>query len=292
MTGPIPLRAAEAFRAAFRVAPSTALELSLGPGIGLYGWDTPEMEGFRLPENDELVLALHLGGSRRVRAVHEGGGLSEACSRPGLVTLLPPGQAACFRTEGSVRVATLHLARPREWNDGLSALCRPGAAHFAVRDPFLSASLEALMRAARTAPVAPADYTRKLTDALLSHLAYWHAEEIPARDDQARLGARSLREVLDHLDTHLASAPDLDQMARYAGLGRAAFTRGFRRLTGCSAHRYLLQRRIQRACVLLQRTDHDLAWIAQESGFSSQSHFTAQFRALIGETPHRYRLKQ
>lgn len=39
-----------------------AEEVCVGAGLGIYGWTTPEMDGFELPETDDPILALHLGG--------------------------------------------------------------------------------------------------------------------------------------------------------------------------------------------------------------------------------------
>jgi AraC-like DNA-binding protein len=54
-------------------------------------------------------------------------------------------------------------------------------------------------------------------------------------------------------------------------------------------HQFMTSRRVERAKELLLRTDHSLAEIALEVGFSSQAHFTDQFRRATGSTPHRYR---
>src|SRR5690606_24723436 len=86
MSDPSKRRAEQAFRAAFRVAPQVAREIVAGARLGIYGWQTPDFEGFELPESDELVLALHLGGSRRVRAVTDHD-LSRSQSTPGMVTI-------------------------------------------------------------------------------------------------------------------------------------------------------------------------------------------------------------
>jgi AraC family transcriptional regulator len=50
-----------------------------------------------------------------------------------------------------------------------------------------------------------------------------------------------------------------------------------------------MQRRIEVARKMLLQTGHDLAFIAQETGFSSQSHFTRLFRVQTGHTPARFR---
>ena len=284
MTPSIKRRAEQAFRTAFRVAPQVAREVVAGARMGIYGWQTPDFEGFELPESDELVLALHLGGSRKVRAV-TGQGLSRAQSTPGMVTILPPGQPVAFRTEGSVRVATLHVSRGADDDGPLERLARGTAPRFAFRDPYVSASIEAMLQAARSdRPVAP-DYLSKLADALLCHLAQLADLGPPER---AIEGAR-LRELVQYVDAHLGERLSLDELAARAGMSRAQFTRSFREATGESAHRYVTRRRVETAQRLLKQTQRDLAWIANETGFSSQSHFTRQFHALTGNTPGRFR---
>lgn len=280
---PIRRRAVDAFRAAFRVAPEIAREVNVGEGLGIYGWTTPEMEGFKLPATDELVLALHLGGSKQVRAVTQAG-LSREQSIPGMVTILPPGRPVAFRTEGSIRVATLHLPRPRDDDGPLARLARNPEPRFAFRDTYVSAAMETLLRAARAErPLSP-DYIEKIADALLAHLAEWAdaLSEEPANESP-------LRDLLAWIDTHIARKLTLDELAARAGMSRALFTRRFRSAIGQSPHQYLTRRRVEIAQRLLRDTERDLAWIAHETGFSSQSHFTSWFRALTGSTPGRYR---
>ena len=58
---------------------------------------------------------------------------------------------------------------------------------------------------------------------------------------------------------------------------------------GMPPHQFMTLRRIERAKQLLLRTDQSLAEIALEVGFSSQAHFTDQFRRVTGSTPLRFR---
>jgi AraC family transcriptional regulator len=278
-----PRRAVDAFRAAFGVEPDVARELDLGGGVGIYGWRTPDMPGFELAATDELVLALHLGGSRRVRAVLDRG-LSRAQSIPGMVTILPPDRVVAFRTEGSVRVATLHLARPHD-DGALARLARAAIPRFAFRDRYVSAAMEALLRAAQMDQAARPGYAEKLADALLSHLAQW-ADTLP---DEHPNDDAPLSELLAWIDGHLGQKLTLDALAARAHMSRALFTRRFREATGLSAHQYLTRRRVEVAQRLLRDSSQDLAWIANETGFSSQSHFTAWFREVTGHTPGRSR---
>jgi AraC family transcriptional regulator len=159
--------------------------------------------------------------------------------------------------------------------------------------------MEALLRAARIEHSLRPDYISRLADALLCHLSQW---VIPAASRQPalpplvdttcaaqKIGNASLRELLDYIDSRLGSPLPLNELAAHAGISRAAFTRDFRLATGLSAHQYLTKRRVSAAMHLLHESDLELAHIAQETGFSSQSHFTDTFHAVTGVTPRRYR---
>ena len=298
----VKLHAAEAFRFAFGTAPTVAAEAGTDgeAGVGIYDWRTPDMAGFELPETDELVIALHLGGSRRVRAVTDRG-LSRACSTPGLVTILPPGRSVAFNTSGSIDVMTLHVPQSVQRVSSFEPTLGAGTAtpRFAFRDAYISASMEALLRAARGARPPSPDYITKLASALLCHIAQLAltAQPVATRPATANLpaspslmiGYKPLAECLTYIEANLSGQLPIDELAAYVGISRAAFTRSFRTAMGSTVHQYITQRRIAVAMRLLRNTEFDLAWIAQETGFSSQSHFTDTFHALTGSTPRRFR---
>lgn len=290
-------RAADALRSAFRVEPEAAEDAEAGSGLGVYAWKTPPIEEFALPGTDELIVALHLGGARQVRAITDDG-LSRAFSSPGLVTLLPPHQASAFHTGGGVSLVTIHVpksgagdARDR-YVDRLAALRSP---RFAFRDEFVRASMEALLRALRSGRSLQADdYLGKVADALLCHLSFLaeqprHVPEPAILTTDQSLGNTSLAELLKYVDQRLGAKLSLDDLACKAGVSRAYFARNFKSALGISLHQYLNQRRIGMARKLLRDSDLDLAQIAQELGFASQSHFSEIFRALVGCTPRQYR---
>ena|ERR1700687_3620315 len=74
-----------------------------------------------------------------------------------------------------------------------------------------------------------------------------------------------------------------------AQTGTNQFTRLFRRSIGYSPYRFVMQRKIERARVLLEKTTLPLAEIALELGFVSQSHFTSVFHKEVRTTPRSYR---
>jgi AraC family transcriptional regulator len=100
------------------------------------------------------------------------------------------------------------------------------------------------------------------------------------------------RTVRDYVHEHLAETISLDDLAAVAGLSRFHFARKFRATIGTAPHAYVLQQRVERARVLLQRTGTPIPEVAASCGFADQPHLTREFKKRVGVTPGRYRSRQ
>lgn len=105
------------------------------------------------------------------------------------------------------------------------------------------------------------------------------------------LAPSALRRVREHVEQHLNTRITVDELAAMAGLSACHFARAFRQSLGAPPHRYILQRRLQRAADVVASTSRPLAEIASELGFADQSHFTRAFAESFGQTPHEFRLR-
>ena len=85
--------------------------------------------------------------------------------------------------------------------------------------------------------------------------------------------------------TEMSSDLSLSALANAVGLSKPHFVRLFRRTAGTSPHRYVTQRRIERARQLIVASKVPLVDIAAEAGLSSQSHLNQLFRRIYGMTP-------
>ena len=80
----------------------------------------------------------------------------------------------------------------------------------------------------------------------------------------------------------------LDELSREVGLSPHYLNSTFARTFGLPPHAYQLQLRIKRAIELLRGQDC-LATIALSLGFADQSHFTRQFKRVVGVSPGAFR---
>ena len=99
------------------------------------------------------------------------------------------------------------------------------------------------------------------------------------------LDTRRLRHVLELVESALSESLAVDTLAASVGLSSGYFARAFARTVGCTPHRYVMERRLERARRTLDRDDSTLADIALACGFSSHAHLTRAFRAEYGRPP-------
>lgn len=112
-------------------------------------------------------------------------------------------------------------------------------------------------------------------------------------DHQPRLPAGQKRLDLVQLEVyiqqHLAEPMTVSQLAQVACVSAGHFHQLFKQATGKTPARYLLEARLERARELLLATRMDLATIAEQVGFSSQSALTHAFRRHWAQTPGQIR---
>lgn len=260
--------------------------------VGLYGWRTGPTKEVHIAKTRELILSVHLGGARRVRVFTEQG-LSQSFSKPGDITLIPSGQAVSYRTDGEVEFATLHFPLEASGSSSdavLETLSDLRVCLFALHDDYAVSSVKTLMQASQYTGPDSNQYFGALFDALSWHIARIVKENAA---EQVCLGTAStpaatgpnFEAVARQIESQLAEKLTLQHLADVAGVGRTTFAEQFTQRFGCSPHRFITQRRIERAKALLKQGRLSVADIAYEVGFSGQSHFSTTFRAVTGYVP-------
>jgi AraC family transcriptional regulator len=77
----------------------------------------------------------------------------------------------------------------------------------------------------------------------------------------------------------------IEDLATLAGMSRFHFARVFRATVGTTPHRYVLERRLERARSLLKTTATAVRDVALTTGFADQSHLTRLIKRRFGVTP-------
>lgn len=93
----------------------------------------------------------------------------------------------------------------------------------------------------------------------------------------------------DYIDSNYESGITVANAASYVYLSQGYFTRAFRDEFGVSPMAYLMKKRIDKACELLENPEIKVSGIAIQAGFSSPQRFNVAFRKQMGQTPLEYR---
>ncbi|HTL54757.1 MAG TPA: PocR ligand-binding domain-containing protein [Candidatus Limnocylindrales bacterium] len=114
------------------------------------------------------------------------------------------------------------------------------------------------------------------------------ADERRLRAEPGRVQAQ-LGRAVTFIEAHLAERLALSTIARAANVSARSLMRLFEREIGSSVVRFIMRRRVSRACDLLKHTDHTCSEIAFEAGFGSVQHFNRIFRRFEKMSPRRWR---
>ncbi|WP_372774272.1 helix-turn-helix domain-containing protein [Mangrovibacterium sp.] len=113
--------------------------------------------------------------------------------------------------------------------------------------------------------------------------------EIPESSWNATTKDFRILDVLSFIEDNLTDKLINEQLAEQAKLSTNAFTRLFRNEVGLSPQRYVRQKRIDKACVLLHHSALTIDEVAFQSGFANRYHFSREFKSQTGLSPAMYR---
>jgi YesN/AraC family two-component response regulator len=105
---------------------------------------------------------------------------------------------------------------------------------------------------------------------------------------QTHLYSKPVIMSLDYVYDHLQEKISLTDIASYLSLTPQYFSALFRRETGITLSKYILQKRIEAAQNMLKYSKYTASEISNYLCFSSQSHFVHCFHKYVGMTPKAY----
>lgn len=118
-------------------------------------------------------------------------------------------------------------------------------------------------------------------------LRYYSTEK---RDEHAVYhNVMRLKSVLDRIDADSDGKATVASLAEMLLVSSDHFTRIFRDSLGVTPLEYMNRVRVERALVLLAKTEESMEVIAKRAGFSGTSYFYRLFRSMVGISPLAFR---
>jgi AraC-like DNA-binding protein len=237
---------------------------------------------FSRHSHEEVEIGVNLSGAATITSE----GLTRSLT-PGSVAFINPGEGHTAERSGpeaweyrAFLISPIALRPYAGEGNGASPL--PRFRDLVLHDPELARDLLEIHRTLevpRAASEALGRLRRRLADAFARHAERGGDDWLHDGPDR-----RVVRVVRDHLEQNFARPVPLGELADLAGLSRFHLLRVFRDETGLPPNAYQQVCRIRNAQQQLRR-GVPIADVAIEVGFASVSHFTRQFKKIVGVPP-------
>lgn len=101
---------------------------------------------------------------------------------------------------------------------------------------------------------------------------------------------RHVQHVITFVEQNYMFDLTLDQIARETHVTKHYLSSLFKEITGTSVFKYVYNRRINQAKILLRlNSDLSITEVSQATGFKHLAHFSRMFKEMVGTTPENYR---
>jgi AraC family transcriptional regulator len=204
--------------------------------------------------------------------------------------LVPSGVPTHWHYSGTVDFAVFYfLEGGNNVMQSLDALTRSRDAPLPFSDPLVGAAALQLAGELQKGQSADEGFMERLAGVMLEQT--FRALMTPGTRgiNPRHVHFSRLQAVLNHVHDNLAGDLSAARLAALADVSLAHFSRIFRDAMGVPPHRYVLAARLDFARKLLSQSTWPISRVAEECGFSSQSHMTASFRSAHSVTPAEYR---
>src|SRR6266850_775874 len=210
----------------------------------------------------------------------------------GTLTILPKGLLPAMRSAQTADLlyCAFNEAFVKEVADELEGrLAPPHDKRGDLRDRAISEILNLLVAEVQSGGASGRLYVDSLALALTIRFLFLGERQTTRSCRTAMIPQYHLFRVQEFIESRLEADLTLQELASEIGYSRSHFLRMFHATTGMTPHRYVLNRRIERARRLLGNAEMSIADVAYCCGFSSQAHLTLAFRKVCGLTPGEYR---
>ena len=205
----------------------------------------------------------------------------------GRFDLVPADAVGFWTDERPCEMISVRLAPALLQQAGDALALRRGAWGLApaldAHDPLMEHAVRGLLAELYNPAPAGRLYADSLGLILATRLLQGHAYlRAPAAQ---RLSKPQERRLSEYIESHLDEDLSLERLAAVAGISVPHLTPLFRRTFGQTAHRYVMERRVERARILLAQDRLGITEVALECGFAHASHLARWMRRIAGVRP-------
>jgi AraC family transcriptional regulator len=218
-----------------------------------------------VPARDHPVVVIHVGPSVYIHC-RRGSWSHSGLAVHGDIDIVPAGVPGRWEMKERDNVVLVDVENP-----GVEILNR-----FQIRDRKLELLGRTMWKETLAGNPNGRVYLDSLGESVAEHLLESHSSASPPRP--AKGGLPKLKRVLAYIEDNLSYDLSLKQIAGIAGLSVSHLKTTFRQSVGLPVHQYIIERRVDRAQVLLREGKLPVARIAAETGFAHQSHLAHHLR--------------
>jgi AraC-like DNA-binding protein len=236
----------------------------------------------RAPQNDPFARLYYIVSGKGYIS-HSGGSYE---LEPGGLYMIPPNSGFSHRCPDRVEIHWAHFNASffsAVWaGDILRMRCfLPNAADAAER---MGGLVDAFKSPGPSASVKTGGFLLLLLSALI--------EDAPPGDIPLMRAAARLKPALDLMEKNPGGKISVPALAKAASMERAYFSVVFKRAFKISPAKLMLQKKIERARLMLLSGGEKTERIARELGFSDAFHFSKTFKKHTGVSPSEHRKKR
>lgn len=244
---------------------------------------------FDSPVDHRHVLCLHLG--EPVPVSYRAGDVERSGVRlHGQFCVVPAGASTRWTLSKPATSLLLRLspALMRETADAMRMESRNAdpAPAIHVRDPQIEHIGWMMQAESRDGYPGGRLFADGLASALAARVLALQSTRALLPPEHARaLPAWQLRRLIDYIETHIDQDLSLAQLAAIAGYSVSHLKPLFRNATGMPIHRFVMERRVDRARLLLGKGGMRMTDVALAAGFAHASHMARCMRRILGVGP-------
>jgi AraC family transcriptional regulator len=248
---------------------------------------------FDSPVDERHVLCLHLGAPVPV-SYRAGTAERQGVRLHGQFCVVPGGSSTRWTlsqpaTSLLLRLAPAHVRATAE-DMGLGSRTFDLAPAIHIRDPQIERIGWMMQAEEHAANPGGRLFADSLASALAVRLIALQSPALAASPARTRaLPAWRLRRVIEYVDAHLDQDLSLAELAAVAEFSPSHFKALFKQAVGVPVHRFVLERRVERARLRLLEGRLSITEIALEAGFAHPSHMARWMRRLLGRGPSQVR---